>query len=198
MNHLGNTGEDGEQDNGAVSEGSESNPNATAEEYRTRGLPAGPVPGITDSVTSGLTKKDSLILVVDDQVDNVALLSFDLQQKGYRVVTATNGVEAVRVAVLMKPNLILMDISMPELDGLAATSKIREDESLRAVPVIAVTAFTTAGFRRAAYDVGFDGYITKPIELQQLHELIVRLLSQTQDRDQHSSGGITDSDTGRS
>jgi len=197
MNHLGNTGEDGEQDNGAVSEESESDPNVTAEEYRTRGLPAEPIPGIAESVTSGLTKKDSLILVVDDQIDNVALLSFDLQQKGYRVVTATNGVEAVKVALLMKPNLILMDISMPELDGLAATSKIREDESLRTVPVIAVTAFTTAGFRRAAYDVGFDGYITKPIELQQLHELIVRLLSQTQDRDPHSSGGMINSDTGR-
>src|SRR6185369_10308356 len=107
-----------------------------------------------------------LILVVDDQVDNVALLSLDLQQQGYRVVTASNGLEAVKVASLMRPNLILMDISMPELDGLAATSKIREDETLRAVPVVAVTAFSTAGFRRAAYDVGFDGYLTKPIELQ--------------------------------
>jgi CheY-like chemotaxis protein len=197
MNHLGNTGEDGEQDNGTVSEESESSPNGTAEEYHTRGLPAEPPSGMTDSVTSGLTRKDYMILVVDDQVDNVALLSFDLQQKGYRVVTATNGVEAVRVATLMKPNLILMDISMPELDGLAATSKIREDETLRAVPVVAVTAFTTAGFRRAAYDVGFDGYITKPIELQQLHELIVRLLSQTQERDQYSNSGRTDGDRGR-
>jgi two-component system cell cycle response regulator DivK len=88
----------------------------------------------------------------------------------------------------MRPNLILMDIGMPELDGLAATSKIREDETLRAVPVVAVTAFSTSGFRRAAYDVGFDGYLTKPIELQQLHELIIRLLSQTDEESARLSG----------
>lgn len=122
-------------------------------------------------------KKDVLVLVVDDIVDNVALLSLDLQQEGYRVVTASNGEEAVRVAFLMRPNIILMDISMPLLDGLGATTKIREDESLRNVPIVAVTAFSTSGFRRAAYDVGFDGYLTKPIDFDQLHELINRLLA---------------------
>jgi len=181
MNPNGKTGEDDQQDEGVMVDGPESDLTATSEEYRTRGLSAEPAPD-AESVTSGLVKKDVLILVVDDQVDNVALLSFDLQQEGYRVVTASNGVEAIKVATLMRPSLILMDISMPELDGLAATSRIREDESLRAVPVVAVTAFTTAGFRRAAYDVGFDGYITKPVEFQQLHELIVRLLSQTSER----------------
>lgn len=124
-----------------------------------------------------LSRKDVLVLVVDDIVDNVVILSLDLQQEGYRVVTASNGEEAVRVATLMRPNIILMDIGMPLLDGLGATTKIREDESLRTVPIIAVTAFTTAGFRRAAYDVGFDGYLTKPVDFQQMHELINRLLS---------------------
>jgi two-component system cell cycle response regulator DivK len=118
-----------------------------------------------------------LVLVVDDIVDNVALLSLDLQQEGYRVVTASNGEEAVKVALLMRPNIILMDISMPLLDGLGAATKIREDESLRTVPIIATTAFSTSGFRRAAYDVGFDGYLTKPIDFDQLHELINRLLA---------------------
>lgn len=122
-------------------------------------------------------KKDILVLVVDDIIDNVALLSLDLQQEGYRVVTASNGEEAVRVAFLMRPNIILMDISMPLLDGLGATTKIRENEGLRNVPIVAVTAFSTAGFRRAAYDVGFDGYLTKPIDFDQLHELINRLLA---------------------
>ncbi|MEP7342538.1 MAG: response regulator [Acidobacteriota bacterium] len=169
----------------------ESEPDAPVanEEYGTRGLRTDPVPDISDRATSGLVKKDFLILVVDDQIDNVALLSLDLQQQGYRVITASNGVEAVRVASLMRPNLILMDIGMPELDGLAATSKIREDETLRAVPVVAITAFSTSGFRRAAYDVGFDGYLTKPIELHQLHELIIRLLSQTDEESARLSSG---------
>ena len=134
-----------------------------------------------------MIKKDILILAVDDHAESVALLSFDLQRQGYRVVTASNGVEAIQVATLMRPNLILMDISMPELDGLAATMKIREDESLRAVPVVATTAFSTAGFRRAAYDVGFDGYVTKPIDFQQLHELIIRLLSKAEEEKAQAS-----------
>lgn len=126
--------------------------------------------------TNDLSQRDFLILVVDDAVDNIVLLSLDLQQQGYRVVTASNGEEAVRVAALAGPDLILMDIGMPQLDGLGATRKIRENEALRAIPVIALTAFSTDGFRRAAYDVGFDGYLVKPIDFDRLHELIRGLL----------------------
>lgn len=118
----------------------------------------------------------SVILVVDDSADNVALLSLDLQQMGYRVVTATNGEEAVSVASAILPNLILMDISMPRLDGLGATRRIREIESLREVPIIALTAFDTDGFKRAAYDVGVSGYLTKPIDFDRMHQLIARQL----------------------
>jgi len=118
-----------------------------------------------------------LILVVDDSADNVAMLSLDLQQQGYRVVTATNGEEAISVASYTQPDLILMDISMPRLDGLGATRKIREKDTLRDVPVIAVTAFGTEGFQRAAYDVGVSGYLTKPIDFTRMHQLVARLLS---------------------
>ena len=121
--------------------------------------------------------KKFLILVVDDSADNVAVLSLDLQQEGYRVVTATDGEEAVSVATYTLPNLILMDISMPRLDGLGATRKIREKEALRNIPVIAVTAFGTEGFQRAAYDVGVSGYLTKPIDFSRMHLLIARLLA---------------------
>ncbi|HMV50301.1 MAG TPA: response regulator [Blastocatellia bacterium] len=131
----------------------------------------------SDLVPSDSPKKEGLVLVVDDNVDNIALLSLDLRQEGYRVVTASDGEEAIRVASLMRPDVILMDIGMPLLDGLGATTKIREDEELRGIPIIAVTAFSTAGFRRAAYDVGFDGYLAKPIDFDQLHELIDRLLA---------------------
>jgi CheY-like chemotaxis protein len=118
-----------------------------------------------------------LILVVDDSPDNVAMISLDLQQQGYRVVTASNGEDAITVATQTMPNLILMDINLPTLDGLGATRRIREDNALRDVPVIAITAFGTEGFQRAAYDVGVSGYLTKPLDLDRMHQLIARLLS---------------------
>lgn len=125
----------------------------------------------------GASAKQFLVLVVDDYVDNVVALSLDLQAEGYKVVTASNGEEAVNIAALTQPDIILMDISMPQLDGLGATRKIRENEALRDVPVIAITAFSTEGFRRAAYDVGVAGYLVKPIDFQRLHDLIRRLLA---------------------
>jgi len=118
-----------------------------------------------------------LILIVDDSADNLAMISLDLQQQNYRVVTASNGEDAIKIAEQTNPNLILMDINLPELDGLAATRRIRDIETLREVPVVAVTAFGTEGFQRAAYDVGVDGYLTKPIDMDRMHQLIARLLS---------------------
>jgi len=118
-----------------------------------------------------------LILVVDDSADNVAMISLDLQQQGYRVVTASNGEDAVTVATTMLPNLILMDINLPTLDGLGATRRIRETDTMRDVPIVAITAFGTEGFQRAAYDAGVSGYLTKPLDLDRMHQLIARLLS---------------------
>lgn len=143
----------------------------------TTALPGRERTASTDSASADpVVAEKSVILVVDDSADNVALLSLDLQQNGYRVVTATNGEEAVSVATAILPNLILMDISMPRLDGLGATRRIREIEPLRDVPIIALTAFDTDGFKRAAYDVGVSGYLTKPIDFDRMHQLIVRQL----------------------
>jgi CheY-like chemotaxis protein len=124
-----------------------------------------------------LNEPKFLILVVDDSADNVAMISLDLQQQGYRVVTASNGEDAVTVAIGVMPNLILMDINLPTLDGLGATRRIRENDTLREVPIIAITAFGTEGFQRAAYDAGVSGYLTKPLDLDRMHQLIARLLS---------------------
>ena len=110
----------------------------------------------------------------------MAVISLDLQQQGYRIVTAGNGEDAVTVATQMMPNLILMDINLPTLDGLGATRRIRETEGLRDVPIIAITAFGTEGFQRAAYDAGLSGYLTKPIDFDRMHLLIARLLSPSQ------------------
>ena len=126
-----------------------------------------------------------LILVVDDSADNVAMISLTLQQQGYRVVTANNGEDAITVATNTLPNLILMDINLPTLDGLGATRRIRQTEGLRDVPIVAITAFGTEGFQRAAYDAGLSGYLTKPIDFDRMHQLIARLLSPS------ASGSLT-------
>ena len=117
------------------------------------------------------------VLVVDDMSDNIILISLSLQDMGYRVVTASNGADAFNVAKLARPDLILMDIAMPQQDGLAATRRIREEAELQTVPVVALTAFDTDGFRQAAFDAGFNGYLTKPIDFDRLRNLMSKLLA---------------------
>jgi CheY-like chemotaxis protein len=117
-----------------------------------------------------------LVLVVDDSIDNLTMISLDLQQNGYRVATATNGEEAVKIAAMVNPDLILMDLAMPGVDGLESTRQIRQSEDLKDIPVIALTAFSTDGFRRAAHQTGFDGYLTKPVDFTRLHDLMRRLI----------------------
>jgi len=141
----------------------------------TSGLP--PLDEIEPARTGRTVEPQFLILVVDDSADNVAVISLDLQQQGYRVVTASNGEDAVAVATQTLPNLILMDINLPTLDGLGAARRIRETDAMREVPIVAITAFGTEGFQRAAYDAGLSGYLTKPIDFDRMHQLIARLLS---------------------
>lgn len=126
---------------------------------------------VTEQKDTGQT-----VLVVDDMSDNLILISLWLQDMGYRAVTATNGSDALSVAKLARPDLILMDIAMPQQDGLAATRRIREEGDLQSVPVIALTAFDTDGFRQAAFDAGFNGYLTKPVDFTRLGSLIENLL----------------------
>ena len=133
-----------------------------------------PLPPSAD--TREFSAQDFLLMVVDDTADNLILISLHLQQAGYRVITASNGEEAVRLAMASRPDLILMDIGMPTLDGLGATRQLRENPSLKDIRVIALTAFSTDGFRRAAYDAGIDGYLTKPVDFDRLTNLIRRLL----------------------
>ena len=123
------------------------------------------------------------VLVVDDMSDNLLLLRLSLQHMGYEVITASNGEEAVEVAKMARPDLILMDLGMPQLDGVAATRLIRENADLERVPIIAVTAFTTEQYRGAAYNAGFDGYITKPIDFERLSKLIDNLLTKGSNRE---------------
>jgi CheY-like chemotaxis protein len=108
------------------------------------------------------------ILLVEDNEMNRDMLSRRLQRKGYEVVIAVDGGEGVAKARVEKPDLILMDMSLPVLDGWDATRQIRAAEDTRATPIIALTAHAMAGDREKALDAGCDDYDTKPIELPRL------------------------------
>jgi CheY-like chemotaxis protein len=120
--------------------------------------------------------RERVILVAEDSPDSAVPISLHLQQAGYQVVMANDGDEAVKIATVSRPDLILMDLAMPVLDGLAATKRIREEMPNAHIPIIAITAFSTSGFLQAAHDVGFDGFLTKPIDFDKLDELIRTLL----------------------
>jgi CheY-like chemotaxis protein len=116
------------------------------------------------------------ILVAEDQNDNLVLVSLWLQNLGYRVLTAVNGEAAVDIAKLAKPDLVLMDIGMPLMDGLEATRAIRLTPEIRDLPIIFLTAFDTKEFRQRAGEAGGDGYLTKPFDFDRLSKLILNLL----------------------
>jgi len=118
-----------------------------------------------------------LVLLVEDTEDNRFMMRRLLELSGYAVVEARNGEEAVRVAHEMRPQLILMDLSLPIIDGLAATRRIRELPRMKDVPIVAVSAHDTADFHAEALAAGCNSYITKPIDFGELELLIERLLS---------------------
>jgi CheY-like chemotaxis protein len=107
--------------------------------------------------------KKSVILVVEDNLDNM-LTAKALLQDHYKVIEAGDGKACIDKAMAHKPDLILMDISLPIMDGITAMKEIRNRESLRRIPVIALTASAMKGNREEILAQGFDGYICKPIE----------------------------------
>lgn len=104
------------------------------------------------------------VLVVEDQEDNRIILTLYLQHVGYRVISAVNGADGILVARAERPDLIVMDISMPVLDGYGALRALREDPELGATPVIALTAHALDTDRESVLAAGFDGYLSKPVE----------------------------------
>lgn len=117
------------------------------------------------------------VLLVEDTEDNRFMMRRLLEMSGYRVSEATNGAEAVRTAQAEKPEIILMDLSLPVVDGLAATRRIRQLRDFRDVPIIAVSAHDSADFHTEALAAGCNAYITKPIDFTELEDLIRRLTS---------------------
>jgi signal transduction histidine kinase/CheY-like chemotaxis protein len=111
----------------------------------------------------------SLILLAEDNEANINTFSSYLTAKGYYVVLARNGLEAVALAKSHIPDLILMDIQMPQMDGLEAITSIRQDPKLANIPIIALTALAMAGDRERCLDIGANDYLAKPVQLRQLN-----------------------------
>ncbi|HKA22106.1 MAG TPA: response regulator [Blastocatellia bacterium] len=130
----------------------------------------------TEDLNPEESSQQKLILVAEDSPDSAVPISLHLQQTGFQVVMAKDGEEAIQVAIMSRPNLILMDLAMPVLDGLAAARKIRELAPSPRIPLVAISAFSTSGFLQAAHDVGFDGYLTKPVDFARMDELIKTLI----------------------
>ena len=118
------------------------------------------------------------ILVAEDNEDNRLVMKMLLELRGYRVVSATNGQETIELAERERPDLILMDLRMPKLNGLAAARCLRQhrEPSLQRVPIIALSAYDPAQHRNVALAAGCNEYVTKPINYDLLEQLIQDLL----------------------
>lgn len=140
------------------------------------------------------------ILIADDYDDNRELLRLMLQIDGHRIREARDGRELVEAARLEVPDLALIDLSMPRLDGWGALRELRADARTRSIRCIAVTAFAADHDRRRALDAGFDAYLAKPFRAKDLHDLVASLLNaraQTPRDAAHAGDGASSADTAR-
>ncbi|PJF34936.1 MAG: hypothetical protein CUN49_13155 [Candidatus Thermofonsia Clade 1 bacterium] len=118
----------------------------------------------------------SRILVVEDNADNRVLIMDVLDSMDYEVIIATDGEEGVKKAHAERPDLILMDISLPQMDGLTATRRIKATPELQHIPIIALTAHAMVGDRERALEAGCDDYVSKPIDLRELATKLTQYL----------------------
>jgi two-component system cell cycle response regulator DivK len=112
------------------------------------------------------------VLLVEDNYDNFEMVRFLLERAGYTVIGARTGREAVNSTRENKPDVILMDLSLPELDGWEAAREIKNDPEIAHIPLIALTAHTLPGDRKKAMEAGFDNYISKPINVPAFYEIV--------------------------
>ncbi|HEV2765769.1 MAG TPA: response regulator [Pyrinomonadaceae bacterium] len=130
-------------------------------------------------------RRGTTVLVVDDYADTRRVVRWMLEQKGYRVLEAEDGRQAVDSARAERPDLILMDLTMPQVDGFEAARTIRASEGLAEVPIIAVTAHDMAASREGARAAGCDLFISKPIDFTRLAVLIEKLLARQRQEIEH-------------
>ena len=123
-----------------------------------------------------MKKKEIKILLVDDEPDILEIVSYNLENEGYQIFTATNGVEAIKKSKETQPHLILLDVMMPEMDGIEACEKIREIDSLKDVLIAFFTARGEDYSQLAGFEAGADDYITKPVKPKILVSKVKSLL----------------------
>lgn len=122
------------------------------------------------------------ILVVEDNMDNYELVRFVLERAGYDVFLAMNGRDGVAAARLQKPDLILMDLTMPEMDGWVAAEKLKADEITKSIPLYALSAHTLPSDRKRALEAGCDGYVSKPIHMAGFLDVVERALGRKKEK----------------
>jgi CheY-like chemotaxis protein len=122
------------------------------------------------------------ILVVEDNMDNYELVRFILERAGYDVFLAVNGRDGVAAARLQKPDLILMDLTMPEMDGWLAAEKLKADDITKTIPLYALTAHTLPSDRKRAKEAGFDGYVSKPIHMAGFLDVIEKAFGRKKEK----------------
>lgn len=121
------------------------------------------------------------ILIVEDNPRNMRLLEMTLRAKGYTLLTATDGGEALDMAVGERPDLIIMDIQLPKINGLAVTRKLRKTPGFEDTPIIAITAYAMKGDRERAIEAGCNAYLPKPINTRELPAVIAAILLNRQE-----------------
>ena len=140
------------------------------------GSPAKALPQKTESGANLVEKRNEKILIVEDTDSIIMLLSEYLRYKGYQILIARNGMEGVNLARKEKPDLILMDVMMPVMNGVEATEKIRAEKDLLDIPIIALTALAMAGDRERCLKAGMNDYLSKPVQMKELENLILKHL----------------------
>ncbi len=128
------------------------------------------------------------VLIVEDNIDNYELVRFLLERAGLDTIWARSGREGIDMAKANLPDLIIMDLSLPEMDGWTATERIKSDTQTKNIPVVALTAHTLPGDRKRALEVGCDGYLSKPINILAFNEMIEEKLSNRRNRQKPTGG----------
>ena len=118
------------------------------------------------------------ILIVEDSPQNMRLLEMVLGAKGYTLLKATDGEEALDMAMREQPDLVIMDVQIPKLSGLEVTRKLRETPAFSHTPIIGITAYAMKGDRERVIESGCDAYLSKPISTRELPEVIAQMLLQ--------------------
>jgi two-component system, cell cycle response regulator DivK len=125
---------------------------------------------------AGISRRKPIVLVVDDFADNREMYSEYLSFSGYEVIEARNGMEAIEAAQQRMPDIIIMDLSLPVMDGWEATRQLKADERTRRIPVVALTGHALAGHSKGAKEAGCDSFLAKPCLPDQLVAEIRRML----------------------